>query len=142
MTEIVKFNPFLFANTGKNDGFVSGSTNWGMIYVAALPTTNCQFFSIGEFRVVLREKDKQKQLQILVDCYKAGLKKKMVLLDVEEYWIGDLEKLFPSSDIVIKQPYISTNNSRMCLYLVKTTIVEKEYSRQLEEDEKALKVKS
>lgn len=108
---------------------VDGPTGYSTtITITRLPTGNCQLSSIGYLASLLKlvqsqlklmkvEKEKENVLAILSECYRlCAYSPALVLLDVQPAWMPHVEKIFT---VQHKYPYISTNGSSMCLYMVR-----------------------
>lgn len=108
-------------NRGATDwkGLVEYTTKLGLQFVVHLyPTNNCQLRSISNFAELLLSSNK---LDILKCIYSRKYLENQVLVDVLSNYEGHVEELFPKETIVFKQPYTSTNNSLMTMYLLKTS---------------------
>jgi hypothetical protein len=83
------------------------------------PTGNCQLSSLGYVNYVLHNTQNNiKDVNDIVrECF--ALSKhapKLIMLDVNEMYVSGVETCF---NVILKQPYVSTNNSKMCAFLVK-----------------------
>ncbi len=89
--------------------------------ITKAPTGNCQLSSIGHLDYILTfsqaRKGKEDVYGIIKEAY--GLIKQdslQIIVDVKNKWTSTVEQLF---DVVSKQPYESTNESLMNLYIIK-----------------------
>ncbi len=99
--------------------------NYSFIFtVTRAPTNNCQVSSIGAMNYILSytksksEKTyKEDTLAIIKEAYSL-IKQELlqIIIDVQDKWIKTVEECFV---VMCKQPYTSTNGSKMCLFLVK-----------------------
>lgn len=86
------------------------------------PFGNCQVYSVAHMGDILdpwNNYSKEDKLQYLKEINKKA-KKPQLICDIYERLSTELEKLFTEEDIVFKQPYKSTNGSKMVMYLIKT----------------------
>lgn len=88
----------------------------GTVYVNIHPTMNCQVASIGCFNNILGTTDPKKVLKALID----QANKCQLIIDINSYNEIHTDKLFAETNckVVLKNPYISTNDSNMIMYLV------------------------
>ena len=89
------------------------------ITVCKFPTSNCQVSSFGNMNFLLEYTNKNKEdvNAIIKECYNLiSYKPLLILVDVKDTFIEVVERCF---EVITKTPYISTNNSNMCLFLVK-----------------------
>lgn len=90
------------------------------IYFFQGPTYNCQFSSIGRMECVLDQGPKESKdiLKQLWSLYKIP----MFLVDVHNYdrYHTAILEVFGKENIVFRQDYTSTNQSKMSMYLLKT----------------------
>ncbi len=86
--------------------------------VLKYPTQNCQLTSLGPLATLLsRTTVPDEVLFVLRQCYALlGFQALLVLVDVKQSFCEAVEKCF---QVVVKTPYVSTNGSLMCLYVVK-----------------------
>lgn len=89
------------------------------IWVVGEPTANCQISSIHNFAGIsdLKLDDRKKVLSELF----AVDGQPMSIIDIEEHLESKVDEMFEAEDIIFKQPYTSTNNSSMIMYLVINT---------------------
>lgn len=83
------------------------------------PTGNCQLTSVAYVNYLLTNTGNNAQdvKAILTECYKLiGMACKLAFVDVNEQYVGGVESCF---NVVTKQPYVSTNGSKMCHFVVK-----------------------
>lgn len=81
-------------------------------------TGNCQLFCIYSFKNILRKYRTIREVKNVVKKCSRATGKRLMLIDVNDVHIKRVEQIFKTS-IVIKTPYISTNSSNMCLFLIK-----------------------
>lgn len=94
------------------------------------PFNNCQLFSIGDFATILTSSN---AYDILSEMFKATTKS-LFIVDIKECFEKYVENLFHKEGIVIKNKYISTNNSRMTIYIInKQYIKNMKYKNLLEQ---------
>lgn len=116
------------------------------------PTANCQLFSIQSFSYLyeimgtwnrrnrynylnsqnckyINVNHRKFMYNFANRCVKA-LNKKIALIDLQEKYQRRFEMIFDERFIISKQPYISTNSSRMCLYLINFSKFIDHYSRK------------
>lgn len=89
------------------------------------PTCNCQMFSIRNFdKFAALDLDSAKRLLKEV-CLSVG--KGIVLIDIKDYILNSatINKLFEKAEIIVNQPYESTNGSEMVLMMIKTSTFKK-----------------
>lgn len=92
------------------------------ITVLYSPTGNCQFFSIRYFYNFIKfgQYDFTKKESIFIlQTICSKIKKKMILIDINEDLYEKLNIFFDENDIVLNQSYISTNNSKMRMMLLR-----------------------
>jgi hypothetical protein len=95
-----------------------GAGTWSFM-INKSPTGNCQLTSLGYVNYLLYYTENNAGVirDILVECFKMIKHNcKLALIDVNEQYIAGVESCF---NIVTKQPYTSTNGSKMCHFLVK-----------------------
>lgn len=80
-------------------------------------TGNCQVAIVAYFASAL---DAQTAKKDIASTFMASNRKKLLLVDIKEYYADTLKKLFTPEDIVTETPYKSSNGSKMCIYLLKT----------------------
>lgn len=92
------------------NGFHFGITKW--------PTGNCQLSSISYlYSFFLNNVKKEDVVEIIKHCYaRIGQPMNLILVDVNNQYIPKVEECFK---VVHKYPYVSTNQSNMCLFVVK-----------------------
>lgn len=84
------------------------------------PTGNCQLASIQYFNQTLRFVNTTEELIHVLKCFSLISSKKIQFLDLNYIEANKLRKLLKDTNrIMIDEPYISTNNSRMAIFLVK-----------------------
>lgn len=89
------------------------------IYICDCPTGNCQLFSILYFGTALdmyATASSMKEFLRYISVSITG--KKLLFVDIKSYNTTKLETVIPKAAIVFKQPYESTNDSRMVTYLI------------------------
>ena len=94
-------------------------TRAATIYIHKKPTKNCQLSSIGYMNRLLSftQKTPHNRVPILIQCFKKVAEEpKLILVDVRENYTEEIEKSFI---VISKTPYISTNKSKMCLFIIK-----------------------
>ncbi len=85
------------------------------------PTSNCQFSSISGIQHLLSRTEDTRS--IFKEIFKAT-SKRLVLIDIntgdnyEGKYERKIEEVFKEDRIVFKQPYKSTNGSKMTMYLL------------------------
>jgi hypothetical protein len=92
------------------------------IVLTRWPTGNCQLSSIAYMASLLSLIRTAKGTIVKEDIYKIfngifeilKFRSPMLLFDVQKIWIEHMEKCFK---VIGKMPYISTNNSEMCIFL-------------------------
>ena len=63
------------------------------------------------------QKTPHNRVPILIQCFKKVAEEpKLILVDVRENYTEEIEKSFI---VISKTPYISTNKSKMCLFIIK-----------------------
>lgn len=103
------------------------------------PTGNCQLSSIRDFKNLLvstynwnrhyyqfYKKDKLvkyvpiNEKELLYNFFKLvyASTKKIVLIDLQDCYCDKIESLVDKKFIILKKRYVSTNNSKMCIYLI------------------------
>lgn len=83
------------------------------------PTGNCQLTSLAYVNYLLHntQNNANEIKAILTECFKMAKHTcKLALVDVNEQYIPGVESCF---NVMTKQPYTSTNGSKMCHFLVK-----------------------
>ena len=87
------------------------------LIITRYPTGNCQLSSIGYLNCLfLRSWTKEVMVGAIKECYRLiGMEPKLIFVDVQKKHIEDVEKLFT---VKTKSPYISTNSSEMCAFIV------------------------
>ena len=116
-----KFNDHFPANVDTKGGSITNELGQAIYHVGVVgsPTSNCQWTSIFYMVGILTGTTKQEQKIIIKQLWEKH-KKRMMLIDLNANLELKFEDLFPKETHVIKHPYVSTNNSQMILYLVKT----------------------
>lgn len=102
----------------------------GICEIITSPTWNCQISSIAGVNLVLGYDN---PLDLLTLLYVKSMKK-LLLIDVHQTFEKQFEDLLGKKNIVIKSEYVSTNASKMVIYLFKTTVLEKYYKTKYELD--------
>lgn len=89
-------------------------------YINQYPTFNCQVTSVAHMDYVLDGTNTREQaLGALSEGFRmAGLTPKLILLDVTKGYMDKIDSYF-SNYIRVMTPYESTNETKMCLYMVK-----------------------
>lgn len=83
-------------------------------------TNNCQVGSLTSFYSILTSSDCNKFLKWMYTTIKEiGHMKAQLIIDVQTQYSDKVDKMFLGY-VVFKQNYISTNNSKMTMYLVKS----------------------
>jgi hypothetical protein len=83
------------------------------------PTGNCQLTSLAYVNYLLTntQNNANDVKAILTECFKMAKHAcKLALVDVNEQYIPGVESCF---NVMTKQPYVSTNGSKMCHFLIK-----------------------
>lgn len=88
-------------------------------YTCGAPHGNCQTASIIYFNEILTLPDKDVRTIIEYIWEEALEGKRQILVDVEEYYQSKIQSIFKDCDIVFENPYISSNDSEMIMYLIK-----------------------
>jgi hypothetical protein len=105
-------------------GIKSKTYSW-TIYITKWPTGNCQLTSVAYMNFMLdkTQSNKEDVHAILRECYRlcngnpaAPFTPKLIMIDVKKEYIERVESCF---EVVMKNPYVSTNGSNMCLFMVK-----------------------
>lgn len=102
-------------------------------YVVNSPTANCQLSSYRSFESFLKyffEKDYTNIERDTIIKARSALKeivyktsgKSCLLIDVEEKYVELIKKVFHDA-ILLEQSYLSTNASKMCLFILKIRIL-------------------
>lgn len=86
------------------------------VYASEYPTSNCQLCFVGEFQSLLQIVDK-KDMPLFCELIRKLFIKKLMLVDVRKKWCEKIDTMFEGS-IVTKAPYISSNESSMCVYII------------------------
>lgn len=86
-------------------------------YAIASPTANCQVACIGGYEGLSPYKDKRR---LMLRTLNEVCNKKMFLIDIRSGAESYVTEIFGPTDIVMRQPYTSTNESNMIIFLVKT----------------------
>lgn len=91
------------------------------ITLSKWPTGNCQLSSLGLMNYVFVISQERKVVQdIIKELYvMARHAPKLILLDVRNEFVAAVEKCFK---VKIKQPYVSTNATNMCLFVVELDV--------------------
>lgn len=89
-------------------------------YINQYPTCNCQLTSISHMDNVLSGTTTRAQaLGALSEGYRLmGIKPKLILLDVDNRAYATKVDDYFAGHVTMKNPYESTNGSKMCLYMV------------------------
>lgn len=92
-------------------------SNLTIAYMYPSPTGDCQTYSVSNVDQILNKKN-------ALDIFKAvhtKILKKQLLMNVREDQNAykQLKEMF-KGDIIIEQPYTSTRDSSMCMFLVNT----------------------
>lgn len=100
-------------------GKIRGNAYSFRFYIDQYPTYNCQVTSVGHMDYIFDGTDTRTQaLGALCEGYRlAGIKPKLILMDVAKEYMGKMDMFF-ANHIVMKNPYESTNDTKMCLYMV------------------------
>jgi hypothetical protein len=94
------------------------------ISIAKWPTGNCQLSAIGYINALIDETSANKKdiNDIIRACYRlcngnatAPYTPHLAMIDVREKYIKNVEECFV---VKMKYPYVSTNGSSMCLYMI------------------------
>jgi hypothetical protein len=104
-------NSFMF-EIKKKSGYIFN------LQLTKYPTGNCQLSSIGYLNCLFTNgiRDKQTVHEVINECYRMmSWTKKLILVDVHEKHIIDVESCF---HVKTKNPYTSTNGSKMCVLIV------------------------
>lgn len=83
------------------------------------PTGNCQLVSLAYVNYLLTntQNNTNDVKAILMECFRLSAHAgKLALVDVNEQYIAGVESCF---NVLTKQPYLSTNGSKMCHFIVK-----------------------
>lgn len=91
----------------------------GIAYIKVYVTGNCQLCSFGNFQQILKY-DIEKQIKILKSAF-SKLTKKCCIIDIRQSRYDEFMKIFKKDEIILNQPYSSTNGSEM-----RMTIINKE----------------
>jgi hypothetical protein len=97
------------------------------------PTANCQVFSIASFNNTLNFiKTKEELLHVLKTAsINGGGGKKLCLVDLQYFERNKLRRLL-KEEIILDSPYISTNKSKMTLFLIKVWPDNTDYTYTIE----------
>ena len=91
------------------------------IQVRAVPTSNCQLASLyyahGLLKDITGKCRKDSDILESIDEAISVAAQNSILLDVHQEDCVILDRLFPKR-IILKAPYVSTNTSKMCLYII------------------------
>ena len=83
-------------------------------------TSNCQIGSLSSFYTILNSSNRNKFLKwVYESTVSMGIMKPQLIIDVNAQYSNTVDKMFEGY-IVFKNDYISTNESRMTMYLVKS----------------------
>lgn len=83
-------------------------------------TSNCQVGSLTSFYLILTSSDCNKFLRwVYKTIGEIGHMKPQLIIDVQTQYSDKVDKMF-AGYIVFKNDYISTNNSKMTMYLIKS----------------------
>lgn len=92
-------------------------------HMVGSPTGNCQIFSIIYANQILHVNYTEAQQKAsFKEHYTYSGHKNMMLIDVNTNLESRVEALFGSDYIVFKSPYISTNATKMTIYLIRTEV--------------------
>lgn len=80
------------------------------------PLADCQIYSIANMCVILQKPEPLQTLKFI----RNKISKAQMLFNVNQNLMKQIREIVPANMIVIEEPYTSTNNSEMCMYLVKT----------------------
>ena len=88
----------------------------GAMYITTSPTGNCQVSTIAYFYNILTHSRKLEVYKDLCKCVQTNI----MLIDVQQMYELDVELLFAEAGatVITKTPYVSTNTSKMVMYLV------------------------
>lgn len=91
-------------------------TNRGNIYLTTMPTSNCQVAAAASFYLLLSHPKKLEVFQLLGSLVGQNI----LLVDIQKGYEAKLDELIAEAKtpVVLKTPYISTNNSSMVMYLI------------------------
>lgn len=98
--------------------FYFGNCNHALHLVTS-PFSNCQTYTIGNIKSLLKLEDREDKL-IMLRLIQKSTQKHQVLVDVRLENSPKFLELFPEEDLVFKQEYINSNGSQMCMILMKT----------------------
>lgn len=107
--------------TYKDDFGGSRTNSYG--WLSTSPTANCQLFSLAQannFFANVKGVDLIKTLQLIG---KTAGAKQIMLIDVNQSYFNKVEELFKPENVIIKTPYLSTNGSNMCIYLLRMKFI-------------------
>ena len=91
---------------------------YSCVYVVRSPTGNCQIFSIRDFKTLLNndEINKIAQIKYISDKFSRPI----LLCDIQEKYLDLFNKTFCEESIIMKNKYISSNNSKMIMCMINT----------------------
>lgn len=104
-------------------------TSKGEFYVVPAPTSNCQVMSFYNLQGILCTSSKPEYninkddfKLILGDIKRDVIHKHLIICDIKTDYCNVLDKLIEECGITVifKNPYVSTNGSNMCMYLINT----------------------
>lgn len=82
------------------------------------PTGNCQWLSIRSFEDLLRCTNEE--MTVLLQTVFKDHGKPLFLVDVLDQWVEELKNRFTEDEILMTSPYISTNGSKLTMFLIKS----------------------
>lgn len=115
---IVSLNEVVYTRTVNGTRYftVRGNT----VVSDSAPTGNCQLYTVGYANNIFAHDN---PLQIFRKIQQS-IMKNVALIDIKQNYCEKIDNLFKgTSGIISKSPYTSTNGSRMCIYLLRTNVI-------------------
>lgn len=110
----------LINNSGHSGVIVQDKNKGDVFYTCPSPTGNCQVYSISYFNNIISLFNSLEDRVDMLSIAQRSSGKMLVTLDVNEKFAPNVEEIYGTENIVFKNPYTSTNNSKMIMYLINT----------------------